>query len=191
MAASAWMEASREAVDERRKRQPPTRIQIHRLDPIAHRRNKLFERRRLGTAFDGGSRPDQKAPADCLTKISRGNGAAGVVERLLDPSRDFTIGGVDDLVTKPNRVFVDCDRSAQNVKAGAGAKLADKPDVKAAEGGVGKVAQAQVFRRRHGRIRQPVEIIGDREMFGDVALPRGHDAATGLDPGRHRASSQN
>ncbi len=189
MAASAWMEAAVKRWTNAESASSPARIQIHRLDPIAHRWNKLFERRRLGTAFDGGSWPGQKAPADCLTMVSR-QSSRRVIERLLDPSRDFTIGRVDDLVTKPHRGFVDCDRSAQNVKAGAGAKLADKPDVKAALGGAGKVAQAQVLRRCHGSIRQPVEIVGDCEMFGDVALPRGHDAATGLDPGDHRASSQ-
>ena len=71
------------------------------------------------------------------------------------------------------------------MKAGAGAKLANKPDVEAAGGRAGEITKAQIFRRRYGRIRQPVEIICDRKMFRDIALPRGHDAATGLDPGRH------
>src|SRR5271165_971917 len=113
-----------------------------------------------------------------------------MVERLLDPSRDLAIRGIDDLMTEANRVFVECDGSTQNVKAGSGAKLANKSEVKAAGRRAGKIAQAEVFDRSQGRIRQPIEVIGDRKVFGHVALPRGHDTATGLDPGRHRVSSQ-
>src|SRR5207237_693748 len=122
------------------------------LDPMAYGRKKLFDSRRLGTAFDGGSRPGQEAPANRLPKISW-QWRRRVVERLLDPSGDFAIGGVDDLVTEANRVLVECDGSAQNMKAGAGAKLANKPDVEAAGGRAGEITKAQIFRRRYGSCR--------------------------------------
>jgi len=94
-------------------------------------------------------------------------------------------------MTEAQRVFFERDGSAQNVKAGSGAKLANKSDAEAARRKIGKIAQAEIFDRRQSRVRQPIEVIGNRKMFGHIALPRGDDRTTGLDPGSHRASFQN
>src|SRR6516162_5690629 len=73
------------------------------------------------------------------------------------------------------------------MKAGTGAQLAHKPDVDAADRLRRAEAQAPSHHRRG--IRKAIEIMGDREMLGEVALPGRNDAAPGLRPAFHRLSS--
>jgi hypothetical protein len=89
-------------------------------------------------------------------------------------------------MTETNRAFVQRYGPAENMKARARAQLARKPDIKASADPAGYVAQPEALGDSRRRIRQPIEIIGDREMFRDVALPRRYDVATGLHPAIHR-----
>src|SRR5437763_9741829 len=76
---------------------------------------------------------------------------------------------------------------ALDLKAAAGAQFAREADVEMAR--KGRAAQQFAESENLGEIRlrlvEPVEIIGDREMLGHVALPGRHRAAIGLDPVLH------
>ena len=86
---------------------------------------------------------------------------------------------------------IDRDRRALDLKAAAGAQFAREPHIEP----VGKTAVAQPLAepQRVGQVRlrllEPLEVIGDREMLGDVAFPGRHGAAIGLDPVRHDGSA--
>ena len=73
------------------------------------------------------------------------------------------------------------------MKAAAGAQFARETDIEMARkpGAAEQIAEAQRFGEIRLGLVEPVEIIGDREMLGDVALPRRHRAAIGLDPVLH------
>src|ERR1700722_9571364 len=81
----------------------------------------------------------------------------------------------------------DADRRALDLKAGTGAQFTREAGVEPA----GEAAAAQHLAKAEficeGRLGffQAVEIIGDGEMLGDIALPWRHAAAIGLDPIRH------
>jgi hypothetical protein len=77
---------------------------------------------------------------------------------------------------------------AFDMKAAAGAQLAHEPQVEAAvkPGAAQQVAQVQQVGEVALGIGQPVEIVGDREVLGDVAFPGRHRAAIGLAPAVHR-----
>jgi hypothetical protein len=85
-------------------------------------------------------------------------------------------------MTEANRAIIQRNSSAENMKARACAKLAREPDIKASSDRAGYIVQPEALGDGRRRIRQPIEIIGDREMFRDVALPRRYDVATGLQP---------
>jgi hypothetical protein len=76
--------------------------------------------------------------------------------------------------------------SAEDMKAGAGAQLARKPHVKSAGGRYRFIIEPEARGGDRCRISQAVEIIGDREVFGDVAFPWSDDAAPSLRPAIHR-----
>ena len=122
--------AGGEAVDKRREREISARVEIRRLDAVAGRRNETCGRGRLGPALDSRSPPPREAPSDCITGLARQCGRNG--ERLLDPGRDIAACRVNELVTGAKRGSVKPERSAEDVKAGAGTQLAHKPDVEAA-----------------------------------------------------------
>src|SRR5262252_6539958 len=87
-------------------------------------------------------------------------------------------------MAEAERALIEPDQGAENVEAGPGAKLANKADLETARGG-SQIGQAEAVGHRRRRICQPIEIIGDRKMLGDVAFPRRHNAAASLDPPRH------
>src|SRR5262249_47243682 len=134
-------------------------------------------------------RPARQMCADFVTEI-RWQWCGRLVQRLLDPGGDFTVGGVDDLVAGANRSLVDGDGSAQDMKAGAGTKFPSKSDIQPADS-ADCFVHAESFCDRRSSVAQPIEIIRDRKMLSDVALPGRYDAANGLGPGGHRTNSQN
>src|SRR3984893_4932832 len=71
------------------------------------------------------------------------------------------------------------------MKAGAVAQLARKPHVKPTGGRYRFIDEPEARGSDRCRISQAVEIIGDREVFGDVAFPWSDDAAPGLRPAFH------
>src|SRR5689334_5190873 len=93
-------------------------------------------------------------------------------------------------MTEPQAVLDSCRRTF-DVEATASAQFAGKAHIETPF----EPAGAQHFTKpKFGgkmglRILEPIEIIGDREMLGDIALPGRHGAAIGLHPIRHRFRS--
>ncbi len=77
------------------------------------------------------------------------------------------------------------------MKTGTGAKFACEAGIDPA-GNVGAarhIDKAKFVREVGIRLLQPIEVIGDREVLGHVALPGRHRATIGLGPMRHDAIS--
>src|SRR5271163_1857374 len=92
-------------------------------------------------------------------------------------------------MAEPDNSFVEGDRSAEDMKAGAGSQLARKPDIEVAAARLRRSVQAQAPSHHRRRIRKAIEIIGDREVFREVAFPRRNDAAPSLGPAFHHTRS--
>ena len=77
------------------------------------------------------------------------------------------------------------------MKTGTGAKFACEAGIDPA-GNVGAaphIDEAKFVREVGICLLQPIEVIGDREVLGHVALPGRHCATIGLGPMRHDATS--
>ena len=119
-----------EAVDKGREREISLRVEIRPLDAVEGRRNEPLGRGWLGPTLDSGSRPRRQVQRDCIAGPARQCGRR-YGERLLDPGGDFAARRVNELVTEAKRGSVEREWSTEDMKAGAGAQLAHKPDVKA------------------------------------------------------------
>ncbi len=75
------------------------------------------------------------------------------------------------------------ERGAFDMEAGAFAEFAGETSLDPAAWWQG--ADADCVGEVGLGFLQPVEVIGDGEVFGDVALPGGHGAAIGLGPAGH------
>ena len=130
------------------------------------------------------------SPASIAPRLVRGQGGGGQVPVFVEPRHDLAVGRIDDAMAEAQPV-VKAQCRAFDVKAGPGAQFAGETRVDASR----PVRAAQRMAGNEGlgevgvRLLQPVEVIGDREMLGHVALPGRHRAAIGLDPVRHRALS--
>ena len=93
---------------------------------------------------------------------------------FLEPGEDLAIRGIDDTVSKAEgRLKSEC--GAFNVEAGTFAQFAGEAGVNAARG-VGppwQVRQAQGIREVGFPLLHALEVVGDSEVFCDVALPGG------------------
>ena len=93
--------AGGEAVHKRGERKTPVRIQIDRLDAVAHRRDEPFAVARLRPALELGALPRRQPPLECAREIGRQRRSP--IESLLDPGGDLPVCGVEDLVAEANR----------------------------------------------------------------------------------------
>src|ERR1700733_6694213 len=77
------------------------------------------------------------------------------------------------------------------MKTSTGAKFACEAgsDPAGNVGAAQHIDEAKFVREVGIRLLQPIEVIGDREVLGHVALPRRHRATMGLGPIRHDAIS--
>ena len=86
---------------------------------------------------------------------------------------------------------VDAQRRALDMKTGTGAKFTCEAGIDPAGkvGAVRQIDEAKFVGEVRIRLLQPIEVIGDREVLGHVALPGRHRATIGLGPIRHDAIS--
>ena len=86
---------------------------------------------------------------------------------------------------------IDRDWRALDLKAAAGAQFAREPDIEPADkpAAAQQRAEPEALGEVAFALLEPIEIIGDREMLGDVAFPGRHGAAIGLDPVGHDGSA--
>ena len=82
---------------------------------------------------------------------------------------------------------IDAQRRALDMKAGTGAKFAYEAGIDPAGkvGAARQIDEAKFVREVGIRLLEPIEVIGDREVLGHVALPGRHPATIGLGPIRH------
>jgi hypothetical protein len=105
---------------------------------------------------------------------------------LLKPGHNVTGGRTDKSMTQVQPVL-DAQRRALDMIAGTGANFACEAGVDSA-GIVGRtrqIANARFVREVGVRLLEPIEVIGDREVLGYVALPGRYCATIGLGPIRH------
>ena len=161
-------------------------VDVGVLDPPARRRNKPGGRGGLGPRFGFGAVPDAKARANGLPPRS-GQRRAGQVPVFVEPCDDVAGRRIHDAVAKAQFIAVNREYGAFDMKAGAGAKLTRETSVHAAR--QCRTAPWTVEAEFIGEVRlrffQTVEVIGDREVLGDIALPGRHRATVGLGPIGH------
>src|ERR1043165_3410179 len=105
---------------------------------------------------------------------------------LVDPGHGLAIRRVDKAVPD-SQSLVQAEHGALDLKAAAGAQFAREADIEPPRKTAGpqSLAEAERLGQVGLSLFESREIIGDREMLGDVAFPGRHRAAIGLDPIRH------
>ena len=107
-----------------------------------------------------------------------------------EPGDDFAVGRIDEAMAEPQSV-INTERCALDVEARTGAQFAREAGVDPARQVVSarQCAEAEFVGEIGFGLFQPIEVVGDGEVLGHVALPGRHTAAVGLGPVRHAAIS--
>ena len=165
------------------------RVDVTGLDPTAGGGDETVCRDRLWPQLLIWTIPERE-PACDRTALLRCQRRGRQLPVLLKPSHDLAIGRIDKTMAQAQPV-VDAQRRALDMKTGTGAKFACEAGIDPA-GNVGAarhIDEAKFVREVGIRLLQPIEVIGDREVLGHVALPGRHRATIGFGPIRHDAIS--
>ena len=144
--------------------------------------------------------------------LSRRQRRGGQVPVFVEPGHHLAVSRIDNTVAEPQPVVmslccdslgmhtlcidtlgidslgIDAKRGALDMKAGTGAQFANETGIEPARqiSPARQIAEPKFVGEIRLRLFHPVEVVGDREMLGHVALPGRHAAAIGFGPMRHR-----
>ena len=165
------------------------RVDVTGLDPPARGGDETGGRDRLGPRFGHRTVPDREPPFDRAALLRR-QWRRGEVPMFVEPGHHLAIGRIDETMAEAQPVIAPWRRRSVLRSRHESCR---RRAVRARSGHRTGVAGLRGAADRRGQVRRrdllpplpPVEVVGDGEMLGHVALPGRHRAAICLDPVRH------
>ena len=174
------------AMHDRAQREMPGGVHVVRLDPPARGGDETGGRGRLGPRFGSRTVPVREPRFDRTAPLRR-QGRGGQVPVFVEPGHYLAAGRIDEAMAKAQLV-IDTERRAFDMKTAAGAQFLHEAGIEPAWqiAAARQIAEGKVFGEIRCGLFHPIEVIGDGEMLGDVALPGWHRAAMCLGPIGHQ-----
>ena len=149
---------------------------IRRLHPSARGGKESIRCRGIAAPFCLRSVPDAQRLCDIPVNFPE----------FLEPRDRLTVGGIQYSMSQ-SHAAVRRQRCAFDMEAGPGPQLLREPRIDPPRHvpAPRQVSDTQRIGKIRLRLLQTVEVVTNREMFRDVALPRWHRAPVGLDPTGH------